>query len=432
MGWTALLGTATSSACVPSRCSPRISTRPLWARPGLITTRSSVPASTPAPSAPRIRGFGHRGQPLPHPDVEVVERGRPELDEHLAGRRHGIGDILVAEHLGPALLVDPDRLHAMLRILSAVRMRAMTTAEVQRLGAELGLDAVGRCPRPSRTRAPSAHIRERRARGLFGALRFTTSRPEVSCHPERLLDGARSVVSAALCYWLPEPERAPGHGRLPRYAWHDGYAELREKLDALGRALGAPYRVLVDANQHVDREAAARSGRRLLRQEHDADHRAARLVGRSRHARHRGGARADAADATPDAARAPAASTRARRARSTSRACSTRRRASPTGRRSRARSPSATARRSARRSTAATSARTSARGTAASRGAGPRSPRTAPPTSTSSRGSARSSASTRTCSRGSTCRGTIRAGCGETRSSRSGTPVPTSPRRARC
>ena len=32
------------------------------------------------------------------------------------------------------------------------------------------------------------------------------------------------------------------------------------KLDALGRALGGDYRVLVDANQHVDREAAARSG----------------------------------------------------------------------------------------------------------------------------------------------------------------------------
>ena len=29
---------------------------------------------------------------------------------------------------------------------------------------------------------------------------------------------------------------------------------------ALGRELGGTYRVLVDANQHVDREAAARSG----------------------------------------------------------------------------------------------------------------------------------------------------------------------------
>src|SRR5690348_14239984 len=91
-------------------------------------------------------------------------------------------------------------------------------------------------------------------------MRFTMARPEESCHPEILLPGARTVVSAALCYWLPEPERPPGHGRLPRYTWFDAYDALREKLDALGRKLGGSYRVLVDANQHVDREAAARSG----------------------------------------------------------------------------------------------------------------------------------------------------------------------------
>jgi epoxyqueuosine reductase len=86
------------------------------------------------------------------------------------------------------------------------------------------------------------------------------AQPERSCHPETLLEGARSVVSAALCYWAPEPERGPGEGRLARYTWQERYAELRERLDALGRALGGAYRVLVDANQHVDREAAARSG----------------------------------------------------------------------------------------------------------------------------------------------------------------------------
>jgi epoxyqueuosine reductase len=71
---------------------------------------------------------------------------------------------------------------------------------------------------------------------------------------------AHAVVSAALCYWRPEPQLAPGEGRLSRYTWEDAYAELREKLGAIGRRLGGDYRVLVDANQHVDREAAARSG----------------------------------------------------------------------------------------------------------------------------------------------------------------------------
>jgi epoxyqueuosine reductase len=86
------------------------------------------------------------------------------------------------------------------------------------------------------------------------------AQPEISCHPDQLLPNARTVVSAALCYYADEPERPPGHGRLPRYTWYDAYAELRRKLDELGRRLGGDYRVLVDENQHVDREAAARSG----------------------------------------------------------------------------------------------------------------------------------------------------------------------------
>jgi len=86
------------------------------------------------------------------------------------------------------------------------------------------------------------------------------AQPEISCHPERLFPGARTVVSAALCYYAPAPEPEPGEGRLARYTWSDRYAELREKLDELGRRLGGEYRVLVDENQHVDREAAARSG----------------------------------------------------------------------------------------------------------------------------------------------------------------------------
>ncbi len=135
----------------------------------------------------------------------------------------------------------------------------MTGADVRRLADELGLDAVG-IARAEAYERTEAHIRERRARGLFADLRFTIAHPERSCHPETLLDGARSVVSAALCYWRPETPLERGHGRLARYTWDDAYAVLRERLDALGRALGGSYRVLVDANQHVDREAAARSG----------------------------------------------------------------------------------------------------------------------------------------------------------------------------
>jgi epoxyqueuosine reductase len=135
----------------------------------------------------------------------------------------------------------------------------VTTAELEALAEELGLDVVGAAP-AGPYEETERHIRERRARGLFADMRFTMAQPEVSCHPETLLEGARTVVSAALCYYAPAEPPQPGEGSLPRYTWFDAYAELREKLDALGRRLGGAYRVLVDANQHVDREAAARSG----------------------------------------------------------------------------------------------------------------------------------------------------------------------------
>jgi epoxyqueuosine reductase len=147
--------------------------------------------------------------------------------------------------------MDPDRLH--------VHNPVMTAAELALAGAELGLDAIGAAPAEAYGET-ERHIRERKERGLFADMGFTTRRPEVSCHPESLLPGARTVISAALCYYAPEPEREQGQGRLARYTWSDRYAELREKLEALGHRLGGSYRVLVDANDHVDREGAVRAG----------------------------------------------------------------------------------------------------------------------------------------------------------------------------
>src|SRR6185437_14823009 len=182
----------------------------------------------------------------------MVQGGSAQAHEHLAGPRLGVGRVLVAQHLRPAVLVDPNRLHR-------GTISHMNAAELAGLGEEVGLDVVG-ATRVEPYEETERHIRERRARGLFADMRFTMARPEESCHPEGLLDGARTVVSAAYCYWASGPATGPGEGRLPRYTWADGYSVLRERLDALGRRLGGSYRVLVDANQHVDREAAARSG----------------------------------------------------------------------------------------------------------------------------------------------------------------------------
>jgi epoxyqueuosine reductase len=135
----------------------------------------------------------------------------------------------------------------------------MTQGELQRLADELQIDVVGAAP-AAPYEDTEQHIRERRERGLFADMRFTMAQPHVSCHPESLFPEARTVISAALCYYAPEPDPPGRHGRLPRYTWADHYAALRDKLDALGRELGGSYRVLVDQNQHVDREGAARAG----------------------------------------------------------------------------------------------------------------------------------------------------------------------------
>src|SRR5438876_2345107 len=221
-----------------------------------MTTRSpgtnpSPETTTPAPSAPRIRGFGTEGRPW------RIQRSRWFRD---AARRAirtcpepgtGSGASSYRRTSGPP--------SSWMRIAFTGTIFHMTAAGLERLAHELGLDVVGAAPASAYTETEE-HIRERKTRGLFADMRFTMAQPEVSCHPETLLPGAQTVVSAAHCYYAPEPTRRPGEGRLARYTWYDGYAVLRERLDELGRRLGGDYRVLVDANQHVDREAAARSG----------------------------------------------------------------------------------------------------------------------------------------------------------------------------
>ena len=246
----------------------------------------------------------------------------------------------------------------------------MQGEQLARLGDELGLDVVGAAPAEPYDET-ERHIRERRARGLFADMRFTMARPGgLVPSGDAARRGAHGRLGRALLLARRASEPPPGHGRLPRYTWCDAYAVLRERLDELGRA--ARWRLPRARRREPARRP--RGGRalrgRLLRQEHDADHAAPRLVGRARDARHRRRARGDAAARRrlrlvhalhrrlPD-----------RRARRAGRA---RRDALPLvldagGR------PDARARiREALgdRSTAATSARTSARGTAASSGAG--------------------------------------------------------------
>ena len=211
------------------------------------------------------------------------------------------------------------------------------------------------------------------------------AQPEVSCHPETLLPGARTVVSAALCYYAPEPPLEPGEGRLA--ALHVA-RRLRRAARAARRARGAARRRVPRARRREPARRPRGGGavrRRLLRQEHDADHAPARLVGRARDARHDRGRRSDrTARARLRLVHALHRGVPDRSARRAGRR-SMRPSAFRTGRRRRRRSPRSTAPSSARRSTAATSARTSARGTAASRSAEPAGRRPRAPSRTSAR-----------------------------------------------
>ena len=149
-------------------------------------------------------------------------------------------------------------------------MVAMTPAELTEAvldaAAAAGLDACGVCAADPYERAERA-IRERAAAGLFADMGFTMRHPERSCDPRTLLRDARSVVAAAQSYARPEPHK-PGdraRGRMPRYARRDEYVLLRARLREVGERLRqvAPrsrHAVYVDANHHVDREAAYRSG----------------------------------------------------------------------------------------------------------------------------------------------------------------------------
>src|ERR671930_615184 len=253
-------GSAISSACVPSKCSPTTLIRPSCSSPGLITTRSPrakpdnpspTASTTPAPSAPRIRGFGTEGRPLRTQTSKWFSEAARSPISTSPGPCSGSGTSSYRKTSGPP--------SSWIRTAFTGQNPSMTARELERLAEELGLDAVGATPAEPYEET-ERHIRERRARGLFADMKFTMTRPEVSCHPETLLPGARTVISAALCYYAPGPEPRPGEGRLPRYTWTDAYAVLRERLATLGRRLGGGYRVLVDANQHVDREAAARAG----------------------------------------------------------------------------------------------------------------------------------------------------------------------------
>ena len=148
----------------------------------------------------------HGRQALAHPDVEVVERGGVQPDERpRPGPATGSGTSSTRSTSGPP--------SSWIRAASMARSShaAVTRRAARSLPRSSGSTSSGAAP-AAPYEDTERHIHERRARGLFGSMRFTMARPEVSCHPETLLEGARTVVSAALCYYAPRPGARRGGG----------------------------------------------------------------------------------------------------------------------------------------------------------------------------------------------------------------------------
>ena len=133
-----------------------------------------------------------------------------------------------------------------------------------------GLDRVGITHAGVLERSRVALV-DRRDRGLADTMGFTFRDPERSTDPTRAVDGARSIVVAALSY-APGPTEdlttdPAGLGRpsarVARYARTDFYTPLRRALQDVAlrlRADGFRAVVFADENDLVDREVAWRAG----------------------------------------------------------------------------------------------------------------------------------------------------------------------------
>ena len=79
---------------------------PGWVTGGALTLGQHHPGAVGAADV----GQADPRDPVADEEVEVVQGGRPQPDQHLARPGSGSRHLLVAEHLGPAVLVEANRL----------------------------------------------------------------------------------------------------------------------------------------------------------------------------------------------------------------------------------------------------------------------------------------------------------------------------------
>jgi len=126
---------------------------------------------------------------------------------------------------------------------------------------ELGLDAGASAAPPG---PEQARLLEWLDEGHHAEMRWLERDPERRADPRRVLDGARSVVSLSMNYFvpLPEPPSDRAVGRIARYALGDDYHDvLLDKVKALAATLPDDLaRYYVDTGPVLEKPRAQRAG----------------------------------------------------------------------------------------------------------------------------------------------------------------------------
>jgi epoxyqueuosine reductase len=139
------------------------------------------------------------------------------------------------------------------------------TATLKEAARELGFSLTGVCP--AVTPEGVHRLGEWLSAGYAGEMTYLSSRHEAYADPNRVLDGATSILMLATRYRTENPVApGPGQARVSRYAWGDDYHDLiHDRLHRLADTLrqlvpGAKARGVVDTAPLLEREFAQLAG----------------------------------------------------------------------------------------------------------------------------------------------------------------------------
>ena len=130
---------------------------------------------------------------------------------------------------------------------------------------EIGFDS---CRVPACTAPAHANeFREWMRDGAHGEMDYMQRGEEKRCDPEKILPGARSIVTLAISYFQGETAHSAATGptgRIARYAWGEDYHDLigakLNRIDEFLCGFGGQQKCYVDTGPVLERDYAAQAG----------------------------------------------------------------------------------------------------------------------------------------------------------------------------